>query len=168
MPDALASQNSSPILSLSLNKLVFITCLLVALYFAYQRYSLHNTEQAEASVLVLTPKINDIYFLDFRFFSDKLAHKNKYKLAKVVRVTDDNLVVVYGRFFYQWQYAVINSIEYGDLRNHDYFTLIPDYIPLNKLQEMQQNGAIYLVKRPIGNKLYGNFVSPEKANAFNY
>ena len=96
-----------------------------------------------------------------RLLNSNLERKNKYKLAKVVRVTDDNVVIVYGNFFYQWQYAVVNSIQYGDLSNSDYFTLIPDYIPFSKIQEMKRNGSIYLVKRPIQNKMYGNFVSPE-------
>jgi hypothetical protein len=56
---------------------------------------------------------------------------------------------------------VVNSIQYGDLSNNDYFTLTPDYIPFSKLKEMKSNGAIYLVKRPVQNKIYGNFVSSE-------
>ena len=148
-------------LSMYLNKLVLLIFLLLMVYFGYERYASHKAEQTEASVLILTPQVNDIYFLDFRLLSDKLARKNKYKLAKIVRVTDDNVVIVYGRFFYQWQYAVVTSIQYGDLSNSDYFTLIPDYIPFKKIIEMKSNGAIYLVKRPIRNKLYGNFVSNE-------
>jgi hypothetical protein len=66
---------------------------------------------------------------------------------------------VYGRFFYQWQYAVVNSIRYGDLANKDYFGLIPDSVSFNKIKEMRKNGAIYLVKRPVRNKLYGSSVS---------
>lgn len=158
-----------PKLSISLDKLVLLTFLLVIVYFGYGRYASHKTEQTKASALILAPQVNDIYFLDFGLFSDKLAlkHKyklelkNKYKLAKVVGVTGDNVALVYGRFFYQWQYAVVNSIEYGDLSNNDYFTQIPNYIPFRKIKEMQSNGAIYLVKRPIRNKLYGNFVSSE-------
>lgn len=148
-------------LSISLNRLVLLICLLVIVYFGYERYASHKTEQTEASALILTPQVNDIYFLDLRLLSDKLERKNKYKLAKVVRVTGDNVAIVYGKFFYQWQNAVVNSIQYGDLSNNDYFTLIPDYIPFSKIKEMQSNGTIYLVKRPIRNKLYGNFVSPE-------
>lgn len=150
-----------PKLSVSLNKLVLLLCFLVILYFGYGKYEEHKTEQLEASVLIVNPKINDIYFLDMRLLNSNLERKNKYKLAKVVRVTDDNVVIVYGNFFYQWQYAVVNSIQYGDLSNSDYFTLIPDYIPFSKIQEMKRNGSIYLVKRPIQNKMYGNFVSPE-------
>lgn len=150
-----------PKLSVSLNKLVLLLCFLVILYFGYVKYEEHKTEQLEASVLIANPKINDIYFLDMRLINSNLERKNKYKLAKVVRVTDDNVVIVYGSFFYQWQYPVVNSIQYGDLSNSDYFTLIPDYIPFSKIQEMKRNGSIYLVKRPIQNKMYGNFVSPE-------
>jgi len=158
---AVESQPRIAKLSITLNKLVLLTCLIVILYFGYGRYTAHKTEQAEASVLILAPQVNDIYFLDFRLLSEKLAPKNKYKLAKVVRVSDDSVAIVYGRFFYQWQYSVVNSIQYGDLSNDDYFTLIPDYIPLSKIKAMKNNGAIYLVKRPIQNKLYGNFVSSE-------
>ena len=156
----LETKQLKPELSKPLNTLVLLTCLLVIVYSVYQRYASHITEQAEASVLILPPQVNDIYFLDFRLLSNKSAGKNKYKLAKVVRVTDDNVVIVYGRFFYQWQSAVVNSIQYGDLSNNDYFTLIPEYIPFTKIKEMS-NGAIYLVKRPRQNKLYGNYVSPE-------
>jgi hypothetical protein len=157
----LETKQLKPELSTPLNKLVLLICLLVLIFFGYERYEQHKTEQAETSVLILTPKVNDIYFLDMRLIKDKLERKNKYKLAKVVRVSDDNLAIVYGSFFYQWQYAVVNSIQYGDLSNSDYFTLIPDYLSFSKIKEMKSNGAIYLVKRPMQNKIYGNFVSPE-------
>ena len=161
MLHTLETKQLKPELSTPLNKLVLLICLLVLIFFGYERYEQHKTEQAETSVLILTPKVNDIYFLDMRLITDKLERKNKYKLAKVVRVSDDNLAIVYGSFFYQWQYAVVNSIQYGDLSNSDYFTLIPDYLSFSKIKEMKSNGAIYLVKRPMQNKIYGNFVSPE-------
>ena len=159
MLHSLETKQLKPELSTPLNKLVLLTCLLVVFYFGYERYASHKTEQAETSVLILSPKVNDIYFLDFRLLSDDLERKNKYKLAKVVRVSDDNLAIVYGRVFYQWQYSVVNSIQYGDLSNDDYFMQIPEYISFSKIKEMGDNGAIYLIKRPVRNKLYGNFVS---------
>ena len=144
--------------SISLNKLVFLACFFMAVFFGYQKYALHQAEKAETSILILTPKVNDIYFLELRLDEDKIERKNKYKLAKVVRITDEGLSIVHGRVFYQWQSAVVSSIQYGELGNHDYFDLIPDYIPFNKIKEMKSNGTIYLVKRPIRNKLYGNLV----------
>jgi hypothetical protein len=161
MPNATELHNHKPQFFISLNSLVLLTCLLIALYFTYENYAAHKIEQVESSALILAPQVNDIYFLDFRLMDDKLIRKNKYKLAKVIRITDDNVAIVYGSFFYQWQYSVVNGIKHGDLSNDDYFELIPSYIPFSKVREMRENGAIYLVKRPIRNKLYGNFVSPE-------
>lgn len=131
------------------------------MYFGYERYISHRIEQKDTSAFILTPKLNDIYFLDLRLLDDTLASKNKYKLAKVARVSGDHLAIVYGTFFYQWQSAVVNSIKYGDLSNKNYFALIPDYIPLSKIKEMRKSGAIYLVKRPKQNKIYGNIVNVE-------
>ena len=161
MLHTLETKQLKPELSKPLNRLVLLTCLLVIAYFGYEKYVLHKAEQTETTVLILSPQVNDIYFLDFRSLSDKLQRKNKYKLAKIVRVSDDNVAIVYGRFFYQWQYSVVNSIQYGDLSNDDYFMLLPEYIPFKKIKEMRDNGAIYLVKRPMQNKLYGNFVMSE-------
>jgi hypothetical protein len=161
MPNAIKSQNHKLKFSFTLNNLILLGCLLVAFSFAFERYIEHKVEQTEASELILFPQVDDIYFLDFRKIGDQLVRKNKYKLAKVVRISDDNVAIVYGSFFYQWQYSVVNSIKHGDLSNYDYFELIPDYIPFSKIKEMKLSGAIYLVKRPVRNKLYGNFVSPE-------
>jgi hypothetical protein len=157
----LETKQLKPELSSPLNKLVLLIFLLVIIYFGYARYDVHRTEQAEVLSLITTPKVDDIYFLDMKLINNKLGRKDKYKLAKVVRVSDENIAVVYGGVSYQWQYAVVNSIEYGELSNSDYFTLLPEYISFSKIKEMKSNGAIYLVKRPIHNKIYGNFVSPE-------
>jgi hypothetical protein len=156
-----ASETASQISKLSIffNTLVLFFGLLVIIYSGYERYDKHKAEQKKASVFILKPQVNDIYFLDMRLIEDKLERKNKYKLAKIVRVSDDLVAVVDKKFFYQWQYSVVNSIQYGDLSNSDYFTLIPDYILFTKIKEMKSNGSIYLVKRPIRSKLYGNHLS---------
>ena len=159
MPSVIESQRAKIKLTLSLNKLVLLTCLLVVVYFGYERYAVHQVEQVATSNLILSPQVGDIYFLDLRTVNDKPDQKNKYQLAKVVRVSDDGVVIVYGRFFFQWKHSVVNSIKYGELSNIDYFKLIPDYISFSKIKEMQANGTVYLIKRPIQNKLYGNFVS---------
>ena len=159
MLHTLETKQLKPELSSSLNNLVLLACILVIAYFSYANYAFHSAEQKEAELLISSPQVNDIYFLDMRIFSDKLDSKREYRLAKVVSVTGDNVAVVYGTVFYQWQYAVVNSIKYDDVNNHDYFKLIPDYISFNKIQELRSSGAIYLVKRPIRNKLYGKFVN---------
>lgn len=141
MTHTLESNKRISPLSLSLNKLVLLTCLLVSMYFGYEKYVADEKEQKESSVYILNPKVNDIYFLDLRLLKGKSARqyqlesKNKYTLAKVVRVSDDNVAIVYGRFFYQWQYSMVSSIEYGDLSNKNYFSLLPEYIPFSKIKK---------------------------------
>jgi hypothetical protein len=135
VPQTLTSQKRVPKLSISLNKIVFFICLLVALYFCYERYSFHVVEQTTTEAHILKPHVNDIYFLDVRVINEKVADNNKYKLAKVIRITDDNIVFVYGNFFYQWQYAAVNAIKYGDLSNNNYFASIPDFISFSDIKK---------------------------------
>jgi hypothetical protein len=131
---AIKSEYLKSKLSITLNKLVLLACLFVIAYFGYENYVVYEAEQTEASVLILSPQVNDIYFLDMRLVSDKLESKQKYKLAKVVNVMGNNVAIVYGTVFYQWQNAVVNSIKYDDVNNHDYFKLIPDYISISKFK----------------------------------
>lgn len=147
----------------TLNKVVMFVFLLMITFFAYKRYSVHKAEQVTTLSLILSPEVNDIYFFDVKLFKNdpSINSKNKYKLAKVIRVTEDNIVLVYGRFFYQWKHAAVNSIKFGDLSNSEYFTTIPDYLPLNKINSLQQSGAIYLVKRPNAGRVYGNSINPQ-------
>ena len=145
--------------SVSLNKLVVLVFLFVIIYFGYERYAVHNEEQVEATTLVLAPKINDIYFLDLRVKNENYESKKKYQLAKVVAIRGDNITLVYGRFFYQWQYSVVNSIQYGDLGNSDYFATKLDIFSLKEIKNMRNSREIYLAKRPIQNQLYGTVIS---------
>ena len=112
MPHAFETQHRTPKLSLSINKLVLLICLLVVFYFGYERYASHKTEQIESSVLISSPKVNDIYFLDFRLLSHDLRPNEKYRLAKVVDITGDIITLTYGGFYYPNQHAVINSLYY--------------------------------------------------------
>ncbi len=143
-------------------------CLLfVVLCLGFLEYDSHKTEENQTLALISNPKINDIYFLDFRLLSDKLRPKEKYRIAKVVDITGDIVTLVYGRFFYQYQNAAINSIQYGQLSYKDYFEPKRYDTPLNTIQKMYNEQAIYLAKRPIRNKLFGNLVGPEKAKELN-
>ncbi|AOW76113.1 hypothetical protein A3Q34_04140 [Colwellia sp. PAMC 20917] len=77
MPHTFESKNVKAKLSISLNKLVLLTFLAVIAYFGYEKYALHNAEQTQASVFILTPQVNDIYFLDMRLINNKLNPNQK-------------------------------------------------------------------------------------------
>ena len=148
-------------LSLSL-KTLSLLILLLASYFGYIKYTSYKNEYSQTLAIISAPKINDIYFLDFRLISDKIRPKDKYRIAKVVDITGDIVTLVYGVYFYQYQHAAINSIQYGQLSYKDYFEPKRYDTPLSTINSMYKNGAIYLAKRPTGNKLYGNLVGPEQ------
>jgi len=148
-------------------KVIFFLFLCVALSLAFLVYKSDNIEEEQTLAIISKPKINDIYFLDFRLLSDKLRPNEKYRIAKVVDITGDIITLLYGRFFYQYQNAAVNSIQYGQLRYKDYFESKRYDIPLSTIKTMYSNQAIYLAKRPIRNRLFGNFVSPDKPKETN-
>jgi hypothetical protein len=124
-----------------------------------------KAEENRTLAIISNPKIDDIYFLDFRLLSDKLRPTEKYRVAKVVDITGDIVTLLYGGFYYQRQHAAINSIKYGQLTYKDYFEPKRYDIPLKEVINMHSNQAIYLAKRPIRGKLFGNLVGPVKAKA---
>jgi len=143
-------------------KTTTLLILLLIAYFSVMKYDAYKTEQHQTLAIIANPQVNDIYFLDFRLLSDKLRPTEKYRIAKVVDITGDIVTLLYGGFFYQRQHAAINSIQYGQLSYKDYFEPKRYDISHHTIKNMHSNQAIYLAKRPIRNKLYGNLVGPEK------
>ena len=62
MTHASETERLIPKLSISFNKLVLLTCMLVIMYFGYQKYEEHKAEQTQTSAFILNPQVNDIYF----------------------------------------------------------------------------------------------------------
>lgn len=133
-------------------------------YFAYIKYNAYQNEQNQTLAIIVAPKVNDIYFIDFRKLGDEVSSRlrptEKYRIAKVVDITGNIVTLLYGAFYYPRQHAAVNSIHYGQLRYAEYFETKRYDISHQDILTMHENKALYLAKRPIRNKLYGNFVSP--------
>jgi len=134
----------------------------VVVYLLIAHFNRSEQADIESVVYINTPKINDIYFLDFRLLSNKLRPNEKYRLAKVVDITGDVVTLQYGSLFYLRQQSLKDSIRYGQLRYRKYFESKRYDFSFEKIRNMWRSNAIYLVKRPVLNKLYGNFVSPDR------
>ncbi|MCI2284242.1 sel1 repeat family protein [Colwellia sp. MSW7] len=145
-----------PYQTFSICALVTILCL------AFFEYHTSIAEEKETLSIISNPKIDDIYFLDFRLLSDKLRPTEKYRLAKVVDITGDIITLVYGDFYYQRQNAAINSIKYSQLSYKDYFQSKRYDLHLDVIKSMRNTQAIYLAKRPVRGKLFNRLVGPEK------
>jgi hypothetical protein len=137
----------------------------VALGLFIYKKSTQSQQEDDASLTYLaSPKIDDIYFLDFRVLSDSLRPKEKYRIAKVVDVTGDIITLLYGNMYYLRQQSLKDSIRYGQLRYKDYFESKRYDLTLAELKAMHDSAAIYMIKRPDQNMLYGNYINdPEPA-----
>ena len=127
--------------------------------FIYKKSTQSQFEDDATLQYLAQPKIDDIYFLDFRLLSDNLRPKEKYRIAKVVDITGDIITLLYGNVYYLRQQSLKDSIRYGQLRFKEYFETKRYDFSSKKLQVMQASGAIYMIKRPEHNMLYGNYIN---------
>lgn len=131
-------------------------------YLALTKYQQYQDEQSLTNQLIATPKINDIYFLDFRLFNESLRPKEKYRIAKVFDITGDVLTLRYGDLLFPSKHKADDSIRFGQLSYKEYFQPERFDFSLDEIVSLREKGAIYLAKRPFQNKVFGNFVSPSK------
>lgn len=145
-----------------LRKSFIIPVLLCLAYYSYHTIYKNNQEKQQTFEIISSPKVNDIYFLDFRLLSHDLRPNEKYRLAKVVDITGDIITLTYGCFYYPNHHAVINSLYYGQLTYKNYFEVKRyDYKHQQILQKLD-DGAIYQAMRPVRDKLFGQRISPEQ------
>jgi hypothetical protein len=149
------------LLLLPSKKMTFSAIICLAILFYYFNDYGTAQEQKQTQAIIAQPKINDIYFLDFRLLNVDLRPTEKYRLAKVVDITGDIITLVYGSFYYQRQHATINAIYYGQLSYKDYFEPRRYDFTKDQIQQKLDSGVIYLAKRPERKKLYGQLVGPE-------
>jgi len=143
------------------NVLKLLTLLALCL-FIYKKSTQSQQEDDASLAYLASPKIDDIYFLDFRVLSDSLRPKEKYRIAKVVDVTGDIITLLYGNMYYLRQQSLKDSIRYGQLRYKDYFEGKRYDLTLAELKAMYDSSAIYMIKRPDQNMLYGNYINDPK------
>jgi len=141
---------------------IFVALFVLALFV--DGYHKSQQEQQATDLYIGAPKIDDIYFLDFRVMSEDLRPREKYRLAKVVDITGDIVTLRYGNVFYWQQHSLIDSIRYGQLRQKKYFEPKRYDFNLTELKNLRETNAIYQVKRPDLNILYGNYVNPLTEN----
>jgi hypothetical protein len=139
--------------------LLKVIVLLSLCLFIYNKSSQSQQEDNNSLAYLASPKVDDIYFLDFRLLSESLRPNEKYRIAKVVDITGDVVTLLYGNVFYLRQQAMKDSIRYGQLRYKGYFESKRYDLKLSQLKSMHDSTAIYMIKRPDQNMLYGNYIN---------
>lgn len=145
-----------------LRKSFIIPVLLCLAYYSYYIIYKDNQEKQQTFEIISSPKVNDIYFLDFRLLSHDLRPNEKYRLAKVVDITGDIITLTYGGFYYPNQHAVINSLYYGQLTYKNYFEVKRHDYKHQQILKKLDEGVIYQAMRPVRDKLFGQRISPEQ------
>lgn len=146
-------------IDLSVANILKVIAFFALCLFVYNKSTQSQQENNQSLVYLASPKIDDIYFLDFRLLSDSLRPKQKYRIAKVVDITGDMVTLLYGNMFYLRQQSLKDSIRYGQLRYKDYFETKRYDLTFIQLKSMYDSGAIYMIKRPEQNMLYGNYIN---------
>jgi hypothetical protein len=108
------------------------------------------------------PKIDDVYFLDFRLIKDNLRPTEKYRMAKLTDITGEIITLNYSSYFYPQKSELNDTIRFAQLRFEKFFQEKRNNFTIQQLKDMVNTGAIFLVRRPEGNMLDGNLVVPDK------
>jgi|GEM_PF-669592 len=113
------------------------------------------------------PKINDLYYVDFRVIESNLRPTEKFRMAKVSDITGDVVTLNYSSYFYPQKHELGETIRYAQLRFEKFFQEKRHNFSITQLKAMIESGAIFLARRPEGNMLDGNLVIPDAAFASN-
>jgi hypothetical protein len=136
----------------------FSGCLLMIAFLAYLLFA-HFQREALSDKIIASPQINDFYFLDFRKLSTELRPHEKYRLAKVVDITDSIVSLQYGQFFYHLQSSAQGSFSNGRVKSFSYFAKKRHEFSFEQIIKMRTENIIYQAIRPEGILLYGNQVT---------
>jgi len=143
--------------------LVLVCSVGIAANWLYGNHKLSVQTEAYIS----EPKLNDLYYIDFRLIKSNLRPTEKFRMAKVADITGDVVTLKYSSYFYPQRHELGETIRYAQLRFEKFFQEKRHNFSITQLQTMIESGAIFLARRPEGNMLDGNLVVPDAAFASN-
>ena len=86
--------------------LVFVVILAITANSFYDNHKLNIQTQAYIS----EPKLNDLYYIDFRIIESNLRPTEKYRMAKVADITGDMITLKYSSYFYPQKHELGETI----------------------------------------------------------
>lgn len=136
---------------------MFTGLILSLLAIAYWQYGQYH-ERVLTQEYLSTPHVNDFYFVNNQKLQENQRPNENYRLAKVVSIGKNVVSLVYARFTFQKENMIKKDIQSGMVIDSRYFAKKQYLFTFDKLQQLLNEQAILLVKRPLHNKLYGNLV----------
>lgn len=141
-----------------------VKILAVLLLMFYILYALKQvpSEPKKTSEYIASPKIGDIYFINYPLLEKNARPSENFRIAKLVDITANILTFQYGNLFYVSQNAAEKGIEFGHMRYSKYLEPKRYNFSLTEVAQLHNDNIFYRVERPVYGKLYGNFVSPQR------
>lgn len=142
------------------NKMISFVLFVVSIVAGYALYKNFEANNLTKNYIA-EPKVNDLYYIDFRLLKDNLRPAEKYRMAKVNDITGDVVTINFSSYFYLKEHELNEAIRYAQLRFEKFFQEKRHNYKISELQAMIESGAIVLARRPDGNVLDGNIVVPD-------
>ncbi|WP_019028000.1 sel1 repeat family protein [Colwellia piezophila] len=136
---------------------MFTGLILSLLAIAYWQYGQYQ-ERVLTQEYLSTPYVNDFYFINNQKLLENQRPNQNYRLAKIVSIGNNVVSLVYARFTFQHKNMIKQDIQSGMVIDSRYFAKKQYLFTFDKLQQLLNEEAILLVKRPQYNRLYGNLV----------
>ena len=114
IPKTLISDFKKSLFKLHIIALNYIGLFLLLLMTAVWFYHVQQENKLTNEYLV-APKVDDFYFLDYRFLANNLPKNDNYRLAKVVDITGDIVSLVYSSSIYNRESILADSIKSGQV-----------------------------------------------------
>jgi len=138
---ALALFSKLRLLSTFTGSIIFI--LLLSWYFSEEQEKHRQSQQ-----YINAPKVNDFYYLDYRYSAGDRRPNHKYRVAKIVDITGDTVSLTFGNYFYPLKKSLTDAVLFGHSTNFDYFEQHRQNYSIAELNSLFEQGFIYRVVRP--------------------
>lgn len=156
------TKDPDPWLKVHKFKLIALVLLVISAVAGNWFYGNHKLN-VQTKAYISDPKLNDLYYIDFRAIQTNLRPTEKYRMAKVADITGDIITLNFSSYFYPQKHELGETIRYAQLRFDKFFQEKRNNYSIKQLQAMIESGAIMLARRPEGNMLDGNLVIPDAA-----
>ena len=114
----------------------------------YSAFTFYQDVQREKRDFLLTPVINDFYFVDLMHFKPDTHPRYRYTVLKVTEVDENKVIVLQGNMMHHKPVNARDHVGYDKPLNRGFFTGKTLTIPLDELTALYNKDVIYDVRRP--------------------
>lgn len=124
----------------------------------YSAFSFYQSVDREKRDFLLTPVVNDFYFVDLMHFKPDTHPMYRYTVLKVTEVGEQNVTVLMGNMMHHNPVSARDQVGHDKPLYHGFFTRKTLTIPREELTALYSDDIIYDVRRPRSLYIDGSIV----------